>query len=169
MKKFVSAGIMSLVAFTLMAQSSTAKAGLLSVKDTCHLDRGNEIHSFQIRYLNPTFPTGSQAELIYGLKSEGCFSDENGRNGECKTYDWDSPVFTNSAIVSNLPDFVAQIVSPSGSSGGHFLAIQFVLKITQPDGKIIWENANSNYGYYEVNFLNICPGAAEVAVQSIQK
>jgi hypothetical protein len=158
------------VIFTiLLCMPLIASATNIEVTDSCvETDYATRMHSFLVSYNNPNLPTGSKAEIIYGFKTEGCYTDESG-NSACETFDWDSTAFSKSTIESNLPNFIGKIVSPSAQSGGRYLALQFVLKITLPDKNVIWENANSNYGYYEANFPDACGPQTQVVVQSVPK
>lgn len=106
--------------------------------------------AFQIHYINQELPWGSKVELLRGFSTEdwcgGCepsydyYSDwQYSKTVEMKA---DAP-WTWSANTEEL--------GYASGAGGRFIALEFVIKITYPDGSIRWDNGGSSYGHYKVD------------------
>lgn len=121
----------------------------------------------KLTYLNPSLPWGTKVELVSGLKKVSHWSHAGTR-----VIDWQ---FTETTTAPAISDYTWEVIRTTTFAvrGVEYIgaALQFVWKITLPDGTIQYDKGSSSlYGYYEVDFesLNMaCDSLDKISFQSL--
>ena len=105
---------------------------------------------FDVRYENHTLPWGTKVELRYGVEQYVNCSD-------CSTtvsyIPWENPETV--AIPPSgawIWEKTVAVDDEGGRAGGGVDALDFVFKITLPNGDVVWDNGGTSHrGYYRAS------------------
>lgn len=105
--------------------------------------------AFKIRYKNEALPWGVKVELWHGFAGQDWC-------GGCDPayhyfFDWRDTKFVEMRAVSAWTWSADTDTYGFGAgAGGQWDALEFVVRVTFPDGGVQWDNGGSNTGYYKV-------------------
>lgn len=106
--------------------------------------------AFQVDYKNETLPWGVKVELLRGFAGQDWC-------GGCEPpyynfFSWQDKRFVEMNSVASWTWSAQTTADGYGSgAGGQYDALEFVIRITFPDGRVQWDNGGSSWGYYKVN------------------
>jgi len=106
--------------------------------------------AFQVRYKNDTLPWGVKVELLRGFAGQdwcgGCEPSYH------KFYNWYDKKFVEMTAVEPWTWMVqTEAYGYADGAGGQFDALEFVVRVTYPDGTMYWDNGGPSWGYYKVD------------------
>lgn len=106
--------------------------------------------AFQVHYRNDTLPWGVKVELLRGLAGQdwcgGCEPPYH------EFFNWRDKKFVEMTTVAPWTwKAETEAYGYAASAGGQYDALEFVVRITYPDGSVSWDNGGSSWGYYEVD------------------
>ncbi len=142
------------VLFSTIAQSQTL--GVVEAKARC-LDQGFSVYNYDyiVDYKNPQIPATSKVEVLTGFAGTGSVNSGPARG----SFHWDLKSYSPSKVQHNGV-FRAQTKLSYMLTGGYYSHLEFIFKITLPNGKVIWDNGQPNgsawneKNYYSALFFN---------------
>jgi hypothetical protein len=153
-----------------LGATPTVRASELLVQDGkyCWAHR----QDFDVRYENHALPANARVELHYG-------DEEFGNCSDCvptvSYYPWNHIQTVGMAGAgSSSWEQTVSIDDRGGEEGGGVEALNYVFKITMPDGSIVWDNGgNSPMGYYRSRKIDApaaqCGKPAPFAATSVER
>lgn len=106
--------------------------------------------TFQVRYKNDILPWGTKVVMLRGFAGQDWC-------GGCEPayhifFNWRDKRFVEmTAIEPWTWSAETGAFGYASSAGGQYDAMEFVFRVTYPDGRVVWDNGGSNYGHYKVD------------------
>lgn len=147
-----------MLAFILsLTHSSSALTSQVEVLGRCRKqgpetgDNTNARHyDFQVIYKNSNIDSASRVELVNGMSM--WTNDADAPNGG-SFFRWQAQPTV--LMQRSLNSWVGRQAVVENAWGYFFLDFRFTLRITSPEGNVIWDNANLDYGFYNTHIQSL--------------